>query len=551
MTWAPSTSVRELHEAIRTFDRPRVRQLSGALVAHVRALEEPYGAREAKDVLGMLRRGRYFQQLQEVADALLQSGRSDPTVRRQYAQSLLDQGLLTAAVAVLRQLQSDTVDVDPAEHHEATGLLGRAYKQMYLTTGASAPMRRRRFMDAAIGSYQQVVTASPHARWHAINIVALLDRAERDRVAVDLFPDARGALRALATQTVEQVEQVEQLDEVGYWDLATAMEACVALGRYDEAASWLDRYVIAHGTDAFELASTLRQLTEVWQLSPTAGPGRQLIPVLQAELLGREGGEVEVPAAEVAQHTGDEAVPPTLERVFGAERFTTLTWFRTALERCGAVARVEERGAFSEGIGTGFIVAGTSLHARLPGRVLLTNAHVLGDPDRPEGKAAGALAPDEAVVTFRARDGAGGQTHEVAEVFWSSPQRALDVTIATLRTVPDGIAPLPLAAGRPRLSDGDARPRTYIIGHPRGMVQPMFSIRDNLLVGADDTRVHYRTPTEGGSSGSPVFNADWEVIAVHHGGGTHMAKLDGGTGTYEANEGIWITRVANALAAEL
>ena len=51
---------------------------------------------------------------------------------------------------------------------------------------------------------------------------------------------------------------------------------------------------------------------------------------------------------------------------------------------------------------------------------------------------------------------------------------------------------------------------------------------------------HYRAPTEGGSSGSPVFNQDWELLGLHHSGGKDMAKLNGKEGRYAANEGIWI-----------
>jgi endonuclease G len=43
-----------------------------------------------------------------------------------------------------------------------------------------------------------------------------------------------------------------------------------------------------------------------------------------------------------------------------------------------------------------------------------------------------------------------------------------------------------------------------------------FSINDNLLLGYDGRWVHYRAPTKGGRSGSPVFNQDWELIALHH-----------------------------------
>ena len=49
-------------------------------------------------------------------------------------------------------------------------------------------------------------------------------------------------------------------------------------------------------------------------------------------------------------------------------------------------------------------------------------------------------------------------------------------------------------------------PRAYIIGHPRGLSTPQFSLQDNVLLDHDDRFLHYRSPTEPGSSGSPVFN---------------------------------------------
>jgi hypothetical protein len=77
-----------------------------------------------------------------------------------------------------------------------------------------------------------------------------------------------------------------------------------------------------------------------------------------------------------------------------AERFESLMWFRTALERCRGVARIED--PLEGGVGTGFLVDGERLHHSFPAVVLLTNAHVVGLDD-PK-----ALSPDRAVITFRA-----------------------------------------------------------------------------------------------------------------------------------------------------
>ena len=64
------------------------------------------------------------------------------------------------------------------------------------------------------------------------------------------------------------------------------------------------------------------------------------------------------------------------------------------------------------------------------------------------------------------------------------------------------------------------------------------------------SRVHYTSPTQGGSSWSPTY---WQVIALHHSGDTHMFRLNGKDGTYPANEGIWIQsicRVARSSAKD-
>ena len=64
-------------------------------------------------------------------------------------------------------------------------------------------------------------------------------------------------------------------------------------------------------------------------------------------------------------------------------------------------------------------------------------------------------------------------------------------------------------------------------------------------------RVHYRAPTEGGNSGSPVFNAAaWQVVALHHKGGRFgMPRLNGQSGTYAANEGLAMATLVAAVKA--
>lgn len=57
-----------------------------------------------------------------------------------------------------------------------------------------------------------------------------------------------------------------------------------------------------------------------------------------------------------------------------------------------------------------------------------------------------------------------------------------------------------------------------IIQHPLGGPKQI-GIYNNLVMYADDDIVQYMTDTAEGSSGSPVLNSDWEVVALHHSGG--------------------------------
>ena len=90
----------------------------------------------------------------------------------------------------------------------------------------------------------------------------------------------------------------------------------------------------------------------------------------------------------------------------------------------------------------------------------------------------------------------------------------------------------------------DPPPRIYIIGYPGGRDLEL-ALNDNRLVACNSQKLHYRTPTENGNSGSPIFDpVGWEVVGLHHAGKTKMPKLNGPAGEfYEANEGIAILAI--------
>jgi hypothetical protein len=86
-----------------------------------------------------------------------------------------------------------------------------------------------------------------------------------------------------------------------------------------------------------------------------------------------------------------------------------------------------------------------------------------------------------------------------------------------------------------------------IIQHPMGGLKQV-CLTDNKVAAVFGNLVQYSTDTEPGSSGSPVFDQNWQIVALHHRGG----NLEGPDGTkYFSNEGISIAAVYRDAAAFL
>src|SRR5919202_1710354 len=100
-----------------------------------------------------------------------------------------------------------------------------------------------------------------------------------------------------------------------------------------------------------------------------------------------------------------------------------------------------------------------------------------------------------------------------------------------------------------------------IIQHPGGEPKQL-ALRENQLVDVLPDFLHYETDTAPGSSGSPVFNDQWEVVALHHSGvprkdaaGNILAigggRWDPSMGEHRvdwiANEGVRVSRILTNL----
>jgi Trypsin-like peptidase domain/MAP3K TRAFs-binding domain len=511
---------RRLQLALQRFDWEAADEVCRNIIDRLPGETSSFPAHTARALLQALRRKCRFAAMALLAEAFLESGLRTAQIRRQYGQALIDQGMLSGAEPYLRELIQDP-ETSVTEQAEAHGLMARIYKQRYVNeAGKASPERALRNLQRSFDEYQSCYNADPKANtWHGINMVALLARAERDQIALKGTTDYRALARTILA-ALDQKEE-EATEGLYAWDLATQMEAYVALGQFDRATRTANQYVAAIGADAFEISSTLRQLIEVWQVNNEDPPGYNLLPILCAAKLSKEGGGLTMPVQEARQD---------LEKVFGSDGSQSLKWYQEGLSRAKSVCRIEM--ADGKGIGTGWLVRSTDFFPNQPPRSLvLTNAHVVSTTY------ASAIKPPGAWANFQMIE----KRVQLKSIVWSSPVEELDATF--LDFAEDLVCePMPLWPSPMEIAD--PAPRMFIIGHPGGR-DLEFSLNDNRLVACNSQKLHYRTPTEGGSSGSPVFDPlGWEVVGLHHAGRSKMPKLNGPAGEfYEANEGIAILAI--------
>ena len=203
----------------------------------------------------------------------------------------------------------------------------------------------------------------------------------------------------------------------------------------------------------------------------------------------------------------DPARRPGLERVLGTNDLMSIAFLEAGVQVARSVCRVLIKQARRlVGYGTGFLVSP---------RLLLTNNHVLGSREE--------ASTSEAEFNFQA-DGSGRALSSMVfrltpeDFFATNPH--LDYTlVAVAARAPDGTALRDFGWNRLVEETGKILlgEFTNIIQHPNGEPKQL-ALRENQLIDVLDDFLHYHTDTAPGSSGSPVFNDQWEVVALHHSG---------------------------------
>ncbi len=207
------------------------------------------------------------------------------------------------------------------------------------------------------------------------------------------------------------------------------------------------------------------------------------------------------------------ADPNGYERILGKSDLNSINYLNRGLRAAAAVCRVKLPMHGGDSYGTGFLVGN---------RLLITNNHVL----------ASAAEASQAEAEFGYEHDLDGVLAEPVqfnlrpeEIFYTSVD--FDITFVAVAPLSQNSVPLDRYGRLPLLPiSGKAIAGEWvsIVQHPGGQPKQI-AIRSSEVIGLDqkevpginlETFIHYSTDTEPGSSGAPVFNDQWQVVAIHH-----------------------------------
>jgi endonuclease G, mitochondrial len=299
---------------------------------------------------------------------------------------------------------------------------------------------------------------------------------------------------------------------------------------------------------------------EVWRAAGTRWQEKADDRIDAAERLGRGGPLEASEASRSASFLARESLKGAarfggvgLERIIGdtldLDDMPPTLAARQAGQPVARVVELLSKTRIGEGFATAFQVA--------PG-LMMTNWHVFEHASDATGCG----------VQFGYERGDNGLL-EAGVVFELDPSafflsdQALDVALVAVRDVPvvgqgslGGFSLIRLIPTQGKILVGQP---ISIIQHPDGR-HKHWAVRENKLVAdpkPNDAFLSYTTDTLPGSSGSPAFNYDWELVALHHSGvprmenGTILTKkrtpwtkgMPDATIDWVANEGVRVSRV--------
>lgn len=218
----------------------------------------------------------------------------------------------------------------------------------------------------------------------------------------------------------------------------------------------------------------------------------------------------------------NNSLKDSLEKIIGENTLKDISFMKSALIASNSVVHINT----GDWLGTGFMVSP---------KLLVTNNHVVPEKNislRSEFRFNYQLSLEgieESTESFK---------QNKSGFFYTN--RELDFSLIELQGNPGkkwGF--LKISFQVPQKGD-----RAYIIQHPNGLLKKI-SLQNNLIEYTDTKIVQYITSTMKGSSGSPVFNENWNVFALHHAGG--MIEEPQSKRFFFRNEGIIMRSIIEAI----
>lgn len=224
----------------------------------------------------------------------------------------------------------------------------------------------------------------------------------------------------------------------------------------------------------------------------------------------------------------------TPEKIIGLNNLRQVAWLEQGIRVSRAVCRI----LTPDGMGTGFLVAP---------HLLMTNNHVIPSP----GAANAAVAEFNYQLPFGVHTQSSGTVRYslAPHTFFKSDDVArLDYTVVAIDTKGDfqGTAAWGCVALNPN-ADPLPHEHVIIIQHPNGQPKQI-ALTANAVLQVCAPYLHYSTDTMPGSSGSPVFNDLWQVIALHHAAGPAVHTPD--KGYQYSNEGVLVSSIKRAMGTD-
>ena len=224
-----------------------------------------------------------------------------------------------------------------------------------------------------------------------------------------------------------------------------------------------------------------------------------------------------------------------LEKITGKQStLLPIAFLEMGLQRAKAIARMD---LGDRGSGSGFLIGDD---------LLLTNHHVL--EDKAQARAA------KAQFNYQQTMAGLAATYDEYELDPDSPdglfKTSADDDWTAVKVKPkQGVVPgskwatLKVGEQDPQIDDF-----TIIIQHPSGGPKQI-ALYHNVIAFVDPAKrvIQYLTDTEPGSSGSPVFDTQWNVIALHHSGGWLREPGNDPKQKFYRNEGMHINTVIAGL----